>query len=932
MIGPGTVCALLKDSLGNTWTGNPSGLFKYQKKTDSFTRFSKADGLIDNFVSGIVEEKPGLLWISTAKGLSKFNYEKNTFDNYKVGVFNRGVASIKTSSNKLLFGTPNGIFHLYPDKIKTNTFKPKVVLTSFKVLNKEINTKTPLSKLKKFNLTHKDKFFSFEFSALDYSDTGSNRYKYKLEGFDKDWITLGPQRHFAGYTNIAGGNYTLRVKGTNNDGLWNEDKDGVILKIHISSPFWQTTWFSFFAWIAVFSTICIVAYYVVKLLKEITERKHAEDTLSLRSQELDHANQELSKNIQLLNQAQEIVHIGHFNYDITNNHLVWADEVYRIFKKDPEVFSPAYENYFGYLHPDDQDRARKEYARSLENKTGFDFQARILFDDGEIKYIQNTGKNEYNQDGEPVRSVGMILDITSRKVADKNLLLSEQKLAMHFMQTPLAVIEWNIDCKIRAWNPAAEAIFGYTQMEILGKHASVIIPEKHRKYIDAAWAELLEQKGGSRSTNKNLNKNGDELFCEWFNTSIVNETGDTIAVFSLVQNITSRRQAEIEKKKLTSRLQQAQKMESIGTLAGGIAHDFNNILVPIFGYLEMVIEEVPSSARDLLGEVYNGAQRARELVKQILTFSRQSDHELKPLNPHIVIREALRLLRSSIPSSIQINQNINKNCGMVMADPTHIHQIVMNLCTNAFHAMEETGGELNVFLSKIDFSEIDLKDPGMSPGPHICLAVSDTGQGIERQILNQIFDPYFTTKKEGKGTGLGLSVIHGIVKDYKGHISVYSEPGKGTEFKIFLPTIQASNEAQKTKPDIPLQGGSESILMVDDEPVIVDLGKKILERLGYQVTVQSSSLDALELFRSKPDNFDLVITDMAMPNMTGDKLAGLMIQIRSNIPVIMCTGFSETMTEQKAKDLGIKGFLMKPIVMQELSVKIREVLDESKGE
>jgi len=262
-----------------------------------------------------------------------------------------------------------------------------------------------------------------------------------------------------------------------------------------------------------------------------------------------------------------------------------------------------------------------------------------------------------------------------------------------------------------------------------------------------------------------------------------------------------------------------------------------------------------------------------------------------------------------------------------MADPIHIHQIIMNLCTNAFHAMEETGGKLTVTLKEVELTIDDLKDPTMIPGPHVCLIVVDTGHGMEQRMIDRIFDPYFTTKEKGKGTGLGLAVIHGIVKEYAGHISVYSEPGKGTEFKIYLPVIQARKEAAKNEIDLPIQKGNESVLLVDDQDAVVQMERKMLERLGYKVTIRNSSIDALEAFRANPDNFDLVITDMTMPNMTGDKLAAELIKIRPDISIILCTGFSEIMSEEKAVFLGIKGFLMKPVVMKDLSQKIREVLD-----
>jgi CheY-like chemotaxis protein len=329
-----------------------------------------------------------------------------------------------------------------------------------------------------------------------------------------------------------------------------------------------------------------------------------------------------------------------------------------------------------------------------------------------------------------------------------------------------------------------------------------------------------------------------------------------------------------------------------------------------------------------LSKILAGAKRAGELVKQILTFSRQREHELKPLKVEIVVKEALKLIRSSLPTTIEILHNINKDYGLVMADPTQIHQITMNLCTNAFHAMEETGGKLTITLKEVELETEDLKDPAMIPGPHVRLTVADTGPGMEQSIIDRIFDPYFTTKEEGKGTGLGLAVVHGIVKSHGGQISVYSEPGKGTEFQVCLPVIKKKEETSKVETDAPIQKGDERILLVDDQDMIVQIEKQMLERLGYYVTARASSTDALETFQMQPDKFDLVITDLTMPNMTGDKLAQKLMAIRPDIPVILCTGFSEKMSKEKVKSLRIKGFLMKPVVMKDLSGMIRKVLDK----
>lgn len=404
------------------------------------------------------------------------------------------------------------------------------------------------------------------------------------------------------------------------------------------------------------------------------------------------------------------------------------------------------------------------------------------------------------------------------------------------------------------------------------------------------------------------------------------EDGSIPRILVVIENIT-------ERKKLESRIQQSQKMEAIGTLAGGIAHDFNNILFPIIGYTEMILEDAPegSDLRENLHEVLSASLRAGDLVKQILAFSRQEEKELKPIKIQMVVKEAIKLMRASIPTTIDITLQVDNNCGMVLADPTNIHQIVMNLMTNAYHAMEADGGTLTVGLYEVILSAEDVTAFDLHPGTFVCFSVSDTGHGIVKHVLDRIFEPYFTTKTNGKGTGLGLSVVHGIVKSYKGDIRVYSEPGKGSVFHVYLPVINSQREETMMMNHLSVRGGDEHILLVDDEEPILKMEKQMLERLGYQVTSRTSSLEALEAFRSSLNKFDLVITDMTMPNMTGDKLACEIKKIRKKIPVIVCTGFSEKMSGERAKALGIDEFLIKPIVRSDLAQKIRTVMDRNKA-
>ncbi len=388
------------------------------------------------------------------------------------------------------------------------------------------------------------------------------------------------------------------------------------------------------------------------------------------------------------------------------------------------------------------------------------------------------------------------------------------------------------------------------------------------------------------------------------------------------------KQTAEEKQKLEAQLHQAQKMETIGTLAGGIAHDFNNILSIIFGYNEMAMEEKdPETRRHHLEELQKGAVRAKELVKQILAFSRKTEQEPQPLQVSLIVKEALKMLRASIPSTIEIKQDI-ASTGLVLADPTQIHQVVMNLCTNASHAMRETGGTLAVSLDEVKIGAEDYGYADLAPGEYLKLEVSDTGCGMEPKIWEKIFEPYFTTKKLGEGTGMGLAVVHGIVKSHHGHITVYSEPEKGTSFHVYLPLTEqpAIPLPDKTAPQ-ELRGTGERVLFVDDEEQIRGVVEAILSKNGYRVTTLPDGVQAWEAFQKEPDQFALVITDMTMPAMTGAELAQKILALRPQTPVILCTGQSELINGEKAMAMGCCDFLNKPVLTDALLGAVRKALN-----
>jgi signal transduction histidine kinase/CheY-like chemotaxis protein len=384
----------------------------------------------------------------------------------------------------------------------------------------------------------------------------------------------------------------------------------------------------------------------------------------------------------------------------------------------------------------------------------------------------------------------------------------------------------------------------------------------------------------------------------------------------------------VERQRLTEELRQVQKMEAVGRLAGGVAHDFNNILAAMIGYTELATHNIPASspAWYQLEEVLRAGQRAKELIQQILSFSRRTDQAHTPVQLPRLVEEALAFLRASLPSTVEIRQHINPEVGTVLADSTQLHQVVLNLCANAEYAMRQTGGVLEVYLEAVEVDTLlATQHPTLHLGPHARLTVRDTGQGMPPDVVERIYDPFFTTKAVGEGTGIGLSVVHGIVLKHGGTITVESQIGQGTTFMIYLPCIPC-DIAGEVQEEEPLPYGHGRLLFVDDEPALVRLGHAVLMQLGYDVTAYLSSVEALAAFQAAPHHFDLVITDYTMPQMTGDALSRALRRLRPDIPIILETGFSHTINAEQAAALGIDAFLLKPWTVRELARTIAQVL------
>ena len=517
-------------------------------------------------------------------------------------------------------------------------------------------------------------------------------------------------------------------------------------------------------------------------------------------------------------------------------------------------------------------------------------------------------------------------EIEESRKAGKALQESNERYRTLIESVTDAVVIVDPDGKLTYLNPECEKISGYRVEELIGRSFTELLPPEHVESTLERFRQGLSGANPPIAEISILHKDGSQVPVEINSTTLLDAEGRLVGRITVIRDIS-------ERKRLEAHLLQRQRLESIGILAGGIAHDFDNILSIIMGFTDMAMREVPekSSARQNLDRALTGIQRAADLVKQITAFSQQSMPARGPVLLSPIAENVASLLRASLPETIEIRLDLQTGTGTVYADPTQIYQVLMNLCTNAAHAMREKGGILDVSLSEVEMDAAALAGlPEISPGDYLRMTVSDTGEGMSPEVLDRIFDPYFSTKERGEGTGLGLSVIHGIMKSHGGAITVRSKPRKGTTFHVYLPLLKHRAELEEQIGVFePLPGGNERILFVEDEEDMVFLVGQLLESLGYEVITRANGMDALSLFREQPDRFDLVITDMTLPGMRGERLAEQIKKIRHDTPIILCTGFGEDITEERARKMGIGEIILKPLVNIDLTKTIRKVLDET---
>lgn len=658
---------------------------------------------------------------------------------------------------------------------------------------------------------------------------------------------------------------------------------------------------------------------VIVIVHDVTARVRIEAELHQHQEFLEDlvANRttELTRSKNSLALAQKIASLGNWELDIASGFMSLSEEMRRIFDQQNTKTILQLDEYLELTV--DQDRRLIEDA--IAQRLPFASDRRLALPSGEPRIIHEQTEVIRDAKGQPEKILGIVQDITARKQVEEALRENEAKYRQLFDENTDAILIFDAEnCLIEEINPAAEELLGYPRRELLNMCAHELFADPKQR--DEAITRLRQDAGHAAHLPEMLiRRQNDSLFsAEMLAGSFMSQKRRKI--IASIRNIEQR-------KRLEQDLRQAHKMEAIGTLAGGIAHDFNNILTAIMAHAELALQRIHKDDPTTPGmrEIIKASTRAKELVGQILTFSRISDHSKRPLEIYLIITEALKLIRATTPTSIEIRTKINRHSGATLADPVQIHQLVMNLCANAVDAMAGKG-ILDIILDRVTLTESDCTGHNdMSPGNYLRLIVRDTGHGMDETTQQRIFEPFFTTKGVGKGTGMGLSVVHGVVKSHNGFIDLKTAQGKGTEFTISFPATEKST-ARQSVIATPLPEGSEKILLVDDELSILKSMQTFLTGLGYNIITCTNGKIGLRTFMADPDSFDLVVTDQTMPDLTGDELARQILTRRPDIPIILVTGYSEAIDEESAKEIGIREYVLKPFLPGQLARLIRKHL------
>jgi PAS domain S-box-containing protein len=879
-------------------------------------------------VSGMVSDERGYLWLATLRhGILRASKRalEECAQGRPQGVEwlhldrSDGLRSVECRSamqptvgrsrdGRLWFATLKGLAQVDPATVRVNRQPPPIRIEAVRADGRLIPWEESADRSgPRLRVPAGSKRIEVDYAGLSFTAPEKMRFHYRLRGLDENWVDAGASRS-AAFVGLEPGTYTFEVQARNNDGVLS--RANASARIAIAPSFWQTRTVRLLTVLLLAGAAAGAAWRAHRAgLVRIQDRLAQQEALADERARSAALTQYASDVITLLNSQGLAV------YESPSSSRILGYPEGHLLGKDPVTF----------VHPDDQAGLRRS-LQQVVNRTnpGIAVPFRFRHANGRWVHLESLGTNLL--DHPRVRGILVTTrDISERRRAEEQLRLLSQAVE----QSPALVMITDAHGDIQYVNPRFVEVTGYAAREVLGRNPRLL---KSGLTPGAIYRDLWTTvQRGERWFGElhNRKKNGDHYWESAMISPIRDSTGHTTHFLGIKEDITQRKAAEEAKGRLETLLRQAQKMEALGTLAGGIAHDFNNILGAILGYTELARKDAQHAPQVLesLDEVARAGARARDLIRQILAFSRQGKPERKPIRLQPIVEECGKLLRATLPASLEIALEIVPDPSVVLADSSQIHQVLMNLCTNAAHAMGGAPGRLTIGLHAIQADAALAKDhPDLRPGRYMRLRVADTGCGMDEATLKRIYDPFFTTKGPGEGTGLGLAVVHGIVLDHQGAIVAQSAPGEGSTFDLFFPALNlAPADAERDRPEHS-RGRGERVLFVDDEPGLCHVAQKTLDRLGYRPTVHRYPAQALAQFQADPDAFDLLITDLTMPGMNGIDLAAAVLKCRPHLPVILGSGFAGDWTPAMAREAGIREVVAKPFSTAELAGAVARAL------
>lgn len=898
------VTAIHKDKTGDLWLATLNGINRFDPASGEFTRYNRQNGLSADAVVGVLEDAQGYLWFATYNGLSRFDPRTQTFENYnrvdglnnlEYGIF----AYCRTQNGELWFGGTKGVDVVEPDRLIKNQYVPPVVFTNFEVnnrpvpvgegslLSQSITTAPPLT------LSYLDRVITFEFAALNFISASKNQYRYRLEGFEQDWVQTTSERAFATYTNLDPGQYVFRVIGSNNDGVWNET--GASIRLTIIPPWWRTPWFYGLCAAMVLGIFGFI--YQTK-----TNQLHAAKAAALQIKESEEKYRLLVEN-----QTDLVVKV-----DPAGQFQFISPSYCRLFGKTEEELLGR--SFVPLIHEDDRERTAKAMEALYSPPYTAYVEQRAMTKDG-WRWLGWQDTAILDETGNVTAIIGVGRDITVRKQAEQKIRFQATLLEV----VGQAVIATDQNGVITYLNRAAEELCHWTVDEAVGHYIHNVIaldisPDKDQEII----SRLNRGKvwGGEVSAMRR----DKVVFSAQISVSpIWDDTGGLIGLIGVLSDITRRKQLEEE----TVR---QERLAAVGHLAAGIAHDFNNILTGIIGFADLLAHhpDMPPSVRPDLARIVKQGQRAAQLTRQILDFSRQSVIEPHPLDLKIYLNETIHFIERTIPETIKIEFSFAPTDYTINADPASLQQIITNLAVNARDAMPQ-GGTLLFTLSKITVPPTGpFPSDDVTTGEWVKLAASDTGSGIAPEVLPYIFEPFFTTKTIGQGTGLGLAQVYGIIKQHQGGITVESRPGEGATFTLYFPAVAAQVAATGETAGAIALGHGETILLVEDDPNVLRVAVSMLETLNYRVLTASNGRNALTAYRAGVDQIALVLTDVMMPEMDGFELARALQAEAPALRVVVMSGYAHNADLNLSSNVVAQ--LQKPLGLYQLAQTLKEAL------